>query len=130
MDIVASTKARSADSRLVRVAARRMAAEYAPPNETGSASAVAREVSMCFFFQAEDGIRDLTVTGVQTCALPICERAERRNVLSPRPHEANQRQRLWNRQHVAPDRCNDQFAWHVMAESADRGQCERSEERL
>src|SRR6478736_8456619 len=24
-----------------------------------------------FFFQAEDGVRDLTVTGVQTCALPI-----------------------------------------------------------
>src|SRR2546430_8459725 len=30
-----------------------------------------------FFFQAEDGIRDLTVTGVQTCALPICARARR-----------------------------------------------------
>src|SRR5688572_32737580 len=28
-------------------------------------------MSRCFFFQAEDGIRDLTVTGVQTCALPI-----------------------------------------------------------
>src|SRR2546427_7883114 len=28
-----------------------------------------------FFFQAEDGIRDLTVTGVQTCALPIWPRA-------------------------------------------------------
>src|SRR5256886_3503645 len=28
-----------------------------------------------FFFQAEDGIRDLTVTGVQTCALPISNRA-------------------------------------------------------
>src|SRR2546430_2048499 len=27
--------------------------------------------SFMFFFQAEDGIRDLTVTGVQTCALPI-----------------------------------------------------------
>src|SRR2546427_6042469 len=27
-----------------------------------------------FFFQAEDGIRDLTVTGVQTCALPISGR--------------------------------------------------------
>src|SRR2546430_7672777 len=27
-----------------------------------------------FFFQAEDGIRDLTVTGVQTCALPISSR--------------------------------------------------------
>src|SRR5207247_8008869 len=25
-----------------------------------------------FFFQAEDGIRDPLVTGVQTCALPIC----------------------------------------------------------
>ena len=24
-----------------------------------------------FFFQAEDGIRDIGVTGVQTCALPI-----------------------------------------------------------
>src|SRR5688572_31828611 len=31
--------------------------------------------ALCFFFfQAEDGIRDLTVTGVQTCALPICRR--------------------------------------------------------
>src|SRR5256886_12751737 len=27
--------------------------------------------ALFFFFQAEDGIRDLTVTGVQTCALPI-----------------------------------------------------------
>src|SRR2546422_2344997 len=27
-----------------------------------------------FFFQAEDGIRDVAVTGVQTCALPICRR--------------------------------------------------------
>src|SRR5262249_58525985 len=25
-----------------------------------------------FFFEAEDGIRDWSVTGVQTCALPIC----------------------------------------------------------
>src|SRR2546430_11231557 len=29
------------------------------------------EYWLVFFFQAEDGIRDLTVTGVQTCALPI-----------------------------------------------------------
>src|SRR2546430_5330765 len=36
-----------------------------------------------FFFQAEDGIRDLTVTGVQTCALPISggsRRSRPRNV--------------------------------------------------
>src|SRR5690606_8231819 len=31
----------------------------------------------CFFFQAEDGIRDFHVTGVQTCALPISRRARR-----------------------------------------------------
>src|SRR5690606_40954781 len=29
-----------------------------------------------FFFQAEDGIRDFHVTGVQTCALPICQTEE------------------------------------------------------
>src|SRR5207302_7574877 len=35
------------------------------------------EINLClfFFFQAEDGIRDFHVTGVQTCALPICRRA-------------------------------------------------------
>src|SRR5689334_24229614 len=31
-----------------------------------------RYIVFFFFFQAEDGIRDGTVTGVQTCALPIC----------------------------------------------------------
>src|SRR5699024_12012725 len=29
-------------------------------------------LDILFFFQAEDGIRDRNVTGVQTCALPIC----------------------------------------------------------
>src|SRR3712207_8894742 len=29
-----------------------------------------------FFFQAEDGIRDIGVTGVQTCALPICNTSQ------------------------------------------------------
>src|SRR5690349_24150648 len=29
------------------------------------------DIHFFFFFQAEDGIRDLYVTGVQTCALPI-----------------------------------------------------------
>src|SRR5690606_6463465 len=39
-----------------------------------------------FFFQAEDGIRDFHVTGVQTCALPICKAHEfsrRRSLLLP-----------------------------------------------
>src|SRR2546430_13227081 len=44
-----------------------------------------RLLDVCFFFfQAEDGIRDLTVTGVQTCALPI-----------------------WNLAHIRPDRTVD-----------------------
>src|SRR2546426_4837367 len=33
--------------------------------------------SIFFFFQAEDGIRDYKVTGVQTCALPICFQASK-----------------------------------------------------
>src|SRR2546430_9773386 len=37
-----------------------------------------------FFFQAEDGIRDLTVTGVQTCALPIYTPRAVRKRPSPR----------------------------------------------
>src|SRR5207245_6191401 len=36
-----------------------------------SLSYVCGLLSLLFFFQAEDGIRDATVTGVQTCALPI-----------------------------------------------------------
>src|SRR5207248_4572399 len=42
-------------------------ATAAPP----PASAPASRYSASFFFQAEDGIRARTVTGVQTCALPI-----------------------------------------------------------
>src|SRR2546430_12394694 len=36
-----------------------------------SSQTISAHLSVFFFFQAEDGIRDLTVTGVQTCALPI-----------------------------------------------------------
>src|SRR5437762_9706739 len=47
-----------------------------------------------FFFQAEDGIRDTSVTGVQTCALPILYPQPRRRIGEP----AN-RARLWIRLH-------------------------------
>src|SRR2546430_15918238 len=54
---------------------------------------------MFFFFQAEDGIRDLTVTGVQTCALPISrsgdalsDAADRRAEAAPRPHGDRRRE--------------------------------------
>src|SRR6266508_2988264 len=39
------------------------------------------EMGCIFFFQAEDGIRDGHVTGVQTCALPIWPDGEERSVL-------------------------------------------------
>src|SRR6516162_11445048 len=41
-----------------------------------------------FFFQAEDGIRDYKVTGVQTCALPI---SAERGIMGHAPDPADQR---------------------------------------
>src|SRR2546421_322356 len=38
---------------------------------------IKERILVFFFFQAEDGIRDLIVTGVQTCALPISPALER-----------------------------------------------------
>src|SRR5437879_12311197 len=52
-----------------------------------------------FFFQAEDGIRDTSVTGVQTCALPI-SRADRGRPRSSRrsaPRSARARGQIWER---------------------------------
>src|SRR3712207_5017495 len=40
-------------------------------------------ICWCFFFQAEDGIRDIGVTGVQTCALPIWLMMLDRSLSSP-----------------------------------------------
>src|SRR2546425_6143176 len=59
-----------------------------------------------FFFQAEDGIRDKLVTGVQTCALPIyapdgaparpaAASGERPGISLPNPVEENERRRLF-----------------------------------
>ena len=44
-----------------------------------------------FFFQAEDGIRDTSVTGVQTCALPIWD-GRRRDALRLQELPGQQRQ--------------------------------------
>src|SRR5256885_4438162 len=50
----------------------------------GSNDAVS-EYYFFFFFQAEDGIRDYKVTGVQTCALPISQAHDPRDVLGAGP---------------------------------------------
>src|SRR5262249_59153451 len=58
-----------------------------------------------FFFQAEDGIRDWSVTGVQTCALPIFVRSTSRRPSCPsraEPHlPRNERALLTHRQPAA-----------------------------
>src|SRR5438132_13820776 len=42
-----------------------------------------------FFFQAEDGIRDHCVTGVQTCALPICCSSQLEAAMNNDPNSLN-----------------------------------------
>src|SRR5690606_39659395 len=44
-------------------------------------------LSIVFFFQAEDGIRDFHVTGVQTCALPICDGHQEAEEKNQRPSQ-------------------------------------------
>src|SRR5207249_6871528 len=46
-----------------------------------------RLIERFFFFQAEDGIRDRNVTGVQTCALPISSIEGLRPMLDPMAHK-------------------------------------------
>src|SRR5689334_14246795 len=85
-----------------------------------------------FFFQAEDGIRDGTVTGVQTCALPISFGAEQRTAGTERAQAGAQRAQL--AQHgrsvqirAGLDRDHQQSFAHSAARRAT--QMPRSEER-
>src|SRR5699024_12167187 len=55
-----------------------------------------------FFSQAEDGIRDRNVTGVQTCALPISRRL--RLSSTPGPGEQDPTRCRWT-SHSSPTRC-------------------------
>src|SRR5690606_39332348 len=61
-----------------------------------------------FFFQAEDGIRDFHVTGVQTCALPIWEvagklRAGLGRLIPGRAKEVLAEASEWQRRLTSPD---------------------------
>src|SRR3712207_9478340 len=61
---------------------------------------------MFFFFQAEDGIRDIGVTGVQTCALPIYpvrDAVEQRDERAHRLVEEEERARDAQRDLLGPD---------------------------
>src|SRR2546430_11058179 len=54
------------------------------------------QVDYVLFFQAEDGIRDLTVTGVQTCALPIWFMALRRRGSATQPIATSSTAGAWS----------------------------------
>src|SRR5699024_11612881 len=86
-----------------------------------------------FLFQAEDGIRDRNVTGVQTCALPIClknmSEAERQNYLAT--EEAQRAVHILLVSNVAQSYFNQQLAYAQLqiAEETLRNYQQRSEER-
>src|SRR5699024_11786214 len=71
-------------------------------------------ISICFFFQAEDGIRDRNVTGVQTCALPI-------SVCPPTP--------VWREISRGITPLNSRFMWETDYISRIWPSIPRSEER-
>src|SRR5207245_5697778 len=65
-----------------------------------------------FFFQAEDGIRDATVTGVQTCALPISPWSSKK---LREAYEEGARLFGWRTRPPAPQRDGDWVIGHGMA---------------
>src|SRR3712207_8100688 len=76
-----------------------------------------------FFFQAEDGIRDIGVTGVQTCALPISERALADEVV------AAIRQGIEEGRIAGGDRVTERFLAGRLRTSRAQVKTARSEER-
>src|SRR5207248_8585527 len=78
-----------------------------------------------FFFQAEDGIRDRTVTGVQTCALPISRNLVEFLVTSSKLVRRTENYRSFDTHHCGPGprraplereyralgRCDSQTTW-------------------
>src|SRR5256884_7179914 len=84
------------------------------------------------FFQAKDGIRDVAVTGVQTCALPICPEhgAGARSAARARPRAAGRAAR-GDRRTDRPHLRRDQPAARPRpaADRARRRPAARSEER-
>src|SRR5205807_6873695 len=84
-----------------------------------------------FFFQAEDGIRDYKVTGVQTCALPILDVAEQKRLNDAREAQIPWKkwgpylsERQWGT--VREDYSEDGNAWDYFTHDEARS---RSEER-
>src|SRR5690348_18441783 len=82
-----------------------------------------------FFFQAEDGIRDGRVTGVQTCALPIFDvRVPRRAQSAARRREAAGAGPERSEERRVGKECRSRWAPYPFTENA--AACEAAAERL
>src|SRR5687767_15478206 len=81
-----------------------------------------------FFFQAEDGIRDKLVTGVQTCALPICSGLPDHDQEIASAMHAFFIERL-GRDHANLDIDAASRLLHASLTTSEREQVRRSEER-
>src|SRR5256885_4930067 len=93
-----------------------------------SAHARFLEAKLIFFFQAEDGIRDYKVTGVQTCALPIYRLDRRpRGHRRRRRHHSDSRNSVLLRKHLRED-CRARTAGKKIYVDRGGGR-RRSEER-
>src|SRR2546429_7463057 len=115
-----------------------------------SIESAAAEAPYTFFFQAEDGIRDVAVTGVQTCALPICRSCKpkaatfRKQLDTAQPRRWCRLLEVPRKQHSAPPQWAgrwqpsrrlglaarpDQVVCPVLAFAFDQAGIDRSEER-
>src|SRR2546426_12694702 len=90
-----------------------------------------------FFFQAEDGIRDYKVTGVQTCALPISERlawAIRAQIVEAEDQHtlelAGALERAWREERGGAADAAASLAWRREVMRAARALTERAPERV
>src|SRR5207249_6157801 len=87
----------------------------------------ADRVGASFFFQAEDGIRDRNVTGVQTCALPISFQTNPTYMLSSAAWvRLRAAERLWYR--VGASASATTYVDYMVSTPDDQGE-QRSEER-
>src|SRR5699024_11507963 len=78
------------------------------------------------FFQAEDGIRDRNVTGVQTCALPISKKSFPYRLLNSPTPPPDVSTWCWGREH--PRRVHLERLPHEIAEQIGRASCREREE--
>src|SRR2546430_13086364 len=84
-----------------------------------------------FFFQAGDGIRDLTVTGVQTCALPISETESEESEKEDyeQYEKIDEELEVYSASAYLAKRDNEENNEKEFKESLKIGELERSEER-